>query len=125
MHSSVVDTNVLLRFLVGDNSQQQKIAHTWFQEAESGKRQLIIKPLVIAETTFVLESFYKQSREKIADSLETLLAQKWLVVEERTVMNKLWYWYKNGLHFVDSYLLAWSKNNKAELLTFDKELIKK
>ena len=33
MKKQILDTNVLLRFLVGDNEKQQKEARQWFKEA--------------------------------------------------------------------------------------------
>ncbi|MDA1079948.1 MAG: PIN domain-containing protein [bacterium] len=125
MKSYLVDTNILVRFLVGDNKSQQEQARKWFKQAESGECKLILKPIVLAETSFVLQSVYKKSTEEVATALDSVVAQKWLVVEERAVITNLWQWYKKGLHFVDSYLLTWAKTNSAGILTFDKELTTK
>lgn len=121
---SILDTNVLVRFLVGDNAPQRAQAERWFKEAEHGRRAIIVSPLVIAETSFVLESFYKQKRGAVADTLEVVVSQRWLNVEERTVMLKALSYYRRGLHFVDSYLRAWTAVHGGEILTFDKDLKK-
>ena len=120
----ILDTNVLLRFLVGDEPEQQEKAKTWFNEGQKGKRKIVVKPLVIAEACFVLESFYKKDRQDIAKSLQVFLSQKWLKVEERGILLALLYWYKEGRHFVDSYLLACAKKEKGRILSFDKKLIR-
>ncbi|NCN06924.1 MAG: type II toxin-antitoxin system VapC family toxin [Candidatus Pacebacteria bacterium] len=122
--SYLLDTNILVRFLVGDNKGQQELTREWFKQAESGKIKFILKPIVLAETSFVLQSVYKKNRDAVATALESIVAQKWLVVEERSVISNVWHWYKQGLHFVDSYLLACSKQHTHELLTFDKKLDK-
>lgn len=122
MKKEVVDTNVLIRFFVGDNKVQQKKASSWFSRAQKGKKKLIIKTLIVAETCFVLESFYKKQRNEISDVFEVFLSQSWLAVEERNVMLSLWTWYREGFHFVDSYLLSWAKNNNSFILSFDKKL---
>lgn len=122
--AEIVDTNVILRFLVGDNKSQQKKARVWFEEAEQGKRKLLIKPLVIAEACFVLESFYKKDRSEIADSFEVFLSQKWFSIDERRSLRSLWSWYRKNFHFVDSFLLACAKNSKSKILSFDKKLLK-
>jgi len=122
MKKEVVDTNVLLRFFVGDEELQQKQASSLFSQAQKGKRKLVIKSLVVEETCFVLESFYKKQRNEIADVFEVFLAQSWLVIEEREILLKLWFWYKTGLHFVDSYLLSWAKNTTSLIISFDKKL---
>jgi predicted nucleic-acid-binding protein len=125
MKREIVDTNVLIRFLVGDNKVQQKQARVWFSEAEKGKRKLVIKLLVVAETCFVLESFYKKQKEEIAGAFEVFLSQVWLEVEERSILLSLWDWYKKGFHFVDSYLLSWGKINSCSIISFDRELVSK
>ena len=67
---------------------------------------------------------YVQSPE-IAESMEIFLSQKWLKVEDRQPLLSMWEWYRENLHFVDSYLLACSKLGKSKILTFDKALSKK
>lgn len=125
MKKEILDTNVLLRFLVGDNKRQQQEAERWFKEGELRKRKIVIVPLIVAETCFVLESFYKKQRKEIAEALEVFLAQRWLEVEERETLLLLWPWYRKGLHFVDSFLLAWTKIHQGSILTFDRSLSKK
>lgn len=121
---NLLDTNVLLRFLVGDNKVQQHKAIFWFQQGEKGERKIIVSPVVVAETAFVLESFYRQNRVKIADSLEVFLSQHWLQVEDREALLGLWNWYRQGLYFVDSFLIAKAKSSQAAILSFDQKLVK-
>ena len=121
----IVDTNIILRFLVGDNKFQYKKAVGLFKEAQKYKRKLLLKSVVIAEACFVLESFYKKERNEIAEKLEIFLSQRWLKVEERETMLNLWIWYRKNLHFVDSYLLSWAKVNNGKILSFDKKLLNK
>lgn len=121
----LLDTNIILRYLVGDNAEQQNQSKEIFREAEQGKRKIYVKVLVIAEVCFVLESFYKKTKDEIANALEVFLSQKWLKVEDRPSLLTMWNWYRQNLHFVDSYLLALAKIDKFKLLTFDKELLKK
>ncbi|MFA4845175.1 MAG: PIN domain-containing protein [Patescibacteria group bacterium] len=121
--SSILDTNVLVRFLVGDNKMQQKKAIEWFKQATRGERKIIVKPTVVAETVFVLESFYKLSRENIMASLLPFLAIPALTVEERGILLHLWNDFLNGFHFVDAYLLASARSTHSDILTFDKDLL--
>ncbi len=122
--TNVLDTNILIRFLRKDNLQQYEKAVEWFKQAQMGKRTIIIKVLVIAETCFVLESFYKMERSIIAQALEILVSQRWLKVQNRAELLQALPRYIKGFHFVDSFLLAWSTIHKEEILTFDKKLLK-
>jgi len=119
-----IDTNILTRFFIGDNRQQHRQAEAFFREAEMGKRKLKLTALVVAEATYVLESFYKRLRPEITQFLKVFISQKWLAVEERNILLNSWPWYLKGFHFVDSYLLARVRLNGEKILTFDKKLKK-
>jgi len=123
--TELLDTNIILRYLVGDDKDQYQKAEKIFKEAESGKRKLEVKVVVIAESCFVLESFYKKKKDVIASAMEVFLSQKWLKVDDKKAMQVMWKWYRGGLHFVDSYLLALSFVNKSKIVTFDKALEKR
>ncbi len=125
MIQSFVDTNVLVRFFVGDNKRQQTQVRHWFAEVNTGVRKIVITSIVVAETVFVLESFYKKSHEEIAATLLPFLALPVLDVPERDVLTRLWGLYIDGFHFVDSYLLACARVSGVEILTFDTELKKR
>ncbi len=61
-----LDSNVLLRFLIGEPHDQFAAASALFQRAEHGEVVLELSPLVLAETAFTLESFYKRPRREVA-----------------------------------------------------------
>lgn len=68
---AVIDTNVLLRFLVkseADKIQNEAVA-TLFNEAD----EIIIPTHVFCELVWVLTSLYKLTTEKIQSVIETLL----------------------------------------------------
>src|SRR3989338_5298524 len=99
----ILDTNVVVRYLVGDVPEQQQQARLWFAEAEAGTRQITLLSVVLAESVFVLESFYQLTRERIAESLTVLVSQQWLRAVNRDVLLQALVWYKGGMHIVDSY----------------------
>ncbi len=119
---NIIDTNIILRYLVGDSEILYKKSVDIFKKAEAGELKLLIKVVVVAETCFVLESFYKKSLNEIASCMEVLLSQKWLIVEDRKGLLGMWTNYRNKLHFVDSYLLSSANANKYKVLSFDKEI---
>ncbi len=123
--SFLLDTNVILRFLLSEDSPQKQKAMAWLKEAEEGHRSIVVTPLVVAETSFVLESYYEVHRNVIADQLEVFVSQRWLDVEERLTLQALWGDYRKGLHFVDSYLRARALFDDREVLTFDRRLARK
>jgi predicted nucleic-acid-binding protein len=69
----LLDTNVLLRFLLDDHPELSGAAACLFQEAADEKCLLILTDLGIAEAVWVLTSYYKLERQKVAESLAKLL----------------------------------------------------
>lgn len=121
----LLDTNIIVRYFTGDYEDLYIKAEKIFKEAAQNKRLILVKVAVIAETCYVLESFYKKTRDEIASSMEVFLSQKWLKVEDRQPLLAMWTWYRENLHFVDSYLIACAKLGKYKLLSFDKKLMSK
>ena len=120
----VVDTNIILRFLVGDVESQYNHAKKIFLRAEKGDIDLLITPIVIAESCFVLEHFYKKSYLEISIAMQGFLSINWLNIEHKKSLRGMWLWYEKGFHFVDSYLLALKKYEGMKIVSFDKDLKK-
>lgn len=125
MKHVVPDTNLIVRLVVGDVKEQQTEAIKLFRSAEAGLTKVVIMPIVVAESCFVLNSFYKKSYEDIADTMEGFLSPSWLEVEHREALRGMWGWYRQGMHFVDSYLLALEKYEAYSFVSFDKKMTKK
>ncbi|HDM77459.1 MAG TPA: PIN domain-containing protein, partial [Deltaproteobacteria bacterium] len=53
-----IDTNILIRFLVGDDELQAKTVYNLFKRAEAEKKELFVPLLVMLELIWVLESVY-------------------------------------------------------------------
>lgn len=121
----ILDTNVIIRFLMGDNLEMQRRAEKYFQGARDNKERILIFPAVIAEVVFVLESVYSLKRQDIIISLESFLSFGIFEVRDKEIIFALFEWYSQGLHFIDSYLLAYAKKNKYKIITFDKQINKK
>ena len=117
-----LDTNAIVRYLLDDVKSQADQVEKLFEDAESGKLEITLSPVVIAEITFVLETYYGQSIEKVSSEIQSILIQPWLVVEHEKAVFGLWEWYEKGQHFVDSYLLALEKYEGIEIFSFDKKL---
>ena len=61
--TAFVDTNVLIRHLTGDPPDQAARATRLLSEAD----RLLLPDLIMAETVYVLESFYEVPRARVAE----------------------------------------------------------
>ena len=71
-----IDTNILVRFLTGDDEQQTKVVYNIFKKTESEKRELFVSLLVVLELIWVLESVYEIPRAEILDSISVSAIKK-------------------------------------------------
>jgi predicted nucleic acid-binding protein len=55
----LVDTNLIVRYLVQDHEKHGKAAGNLFDACDRGEVAIVMLPTVLAECVFVLESFYK------------------------------------------------------------------
>jgi len=83
-----IDTNVLLRFLLGDHPTLSHKARSLFLKAQRGAVDIYLDEVVIAEAVWTLSSFYKSKKEEIADKLETLISQDWIVNPRKKLILK-------------------------------------
>lgn len=101
--SAFVDTNILIRHLTGDPPQMAARA-TAFLGAEDN---LYLTDLVVAETIYVLESFYEVPRARVADAIRSLLALGSMVVVGHGLLLRAVEVYETArLDFAEAYLVA-------------------
>lgn len=67
-----LDTNVLVRFLVGDDEAMMRRATRLLEDAESGGETCLITVPVLLELIWVLRARYEFSRGDIIESVEAL-----------------------------------------------------
>jgi predicted nucleic-acid-binding protein len=81
-----IDTNILIRFLTGDDERQAKKVYSIFKAAESERKELFVPLLVVLEMIWVLESVYEVSRIEILESIKDLLLMPVLKFDHPSVL---------------------------------------
>lgn len=121
-----IDTNILIRFLTGDDEQQADKAYTLFKAAESEKMTLFVPLPVMLETIWVLGSVYAIQRTEILDAISDLLLMPFLKFEQRLTLQQLVHSAKGNSYDLTDLLIAHcAKINGCEsVLTFDKRASK-
>jgi len=67
-----LDTNVVVRFLVGDDQAQAQKVYLLFKEAEKYKQEFYISILVVLEVIWVIESVYHIRRDELLASISVI-----------------------------------------------------
>lgn len=101
--SAFVDTNILVRHLVGDPPAMAARATAYLRSGE----ELFLTDLVAAETVYVLESFYEAPRGQVAQAIRSLVAFDSIVCVDTTVLLRAIEVYETErIDFAEAYLVA-------------------
>jgi predicted nucleic-acid-binding protein len=73
-----VDTNVLVRFLVGDDPKQSRQARALVDDLDADEARAFVSDIVLCELVWVLASCYRFDRAQIAAVLRQLAAARQL-----------------------------------------------
>lgn len=119
---SLIDTNVILRYLLKDDENLYQEAKQIFDKLITGEKKAILKEIVFCEIVFVLKDFYGVNKEDIVDSLTRLLSYTNLMADKKVLFEALRLYKEHNLHIVDCILGAEANINKYNLTTFDKKL---
>ena len=118
--TAFVDANVLVRHLTGDPHAMAECA-TAFLAAEP---ELYLADLIVAETIYVLESFYKAPREQIAEAMRSLLAMRSMItVDPASLLRAIEVYEVDRLDFAEAYLVACAESTGVgRVASFDRTI---
>jgi predicted nucleic-acid-binding protein len=113
-----VDTNVVARFILGDDPAQGRIA------ADIVADGVFVPITVLMETAWLLGSVYGQSRAQIHNALITFLQIEAVTVRDREAVSWALERYARGADFEDMLHIAASLGSEA-FVTFDRSIAKR
>lgn len=116
----LVDTNLIVRYLVQDHEKHARAAAKLFESCDHGDVVIVLLPVVLAECVFVLESFYQLPRKSIAAALGTLISSPGVEIDEPGLhADALDRFGKTNVHFVDCIIAATASAQRIPVATFD------
>ena len=120
-----VDANVFLRFLTGEPEDMSERAARFLERAQRGEIALKVHAIVVAETVWVLQSFYGYSRAEISEALVPLLEDHGLQLEEgRAVIQALTSMAAANIDFADALLAVRARMRGEEVASFARDFEK-
>jgi len=118
----LMDTNLIVRHLVQDHERHAKTAARLFEACDRGDLALILLSPVVAETVFVLESFYKKDRTDVARVLSALIGSPGIeLVDAEIHLDALDRYSKSKVHFVDCIIAAHAASTGLPVATFESD----
>ena len=118
--SAFVDTNVLIRHLTGDPVEMATRATSYLRT----ETELLVTDLVVAETVYVLESFYETPREQVAVALRSLIALAAVeTVDSALLLRALEVYEIDRIDFAEAYLVASAESTGVNrIASFDRSI---
>ena len=117
----LVDTNVILRFLMGDHEVFSPKAEIFMEKIQKGRIKAEVITPVIIECVYVMEKFYKIPRNEISDTLSSILSFSGIINPDKRVFFIALIEYGNTkIDIVDCLLAAFSGTEKV-IVSFDKD----
>lgn len=115
-----VDTNVLVRHLTGDPPAQSAAATAFLASAE----ELHLTDLVLAEVVYVLESYYKVPRKRVAELARAIVGFPPMVVaDDALILRALEVYEVDRLDFAEAYLVACAESSGIRTIaSFDRSI---
>ena len=117
----LIDTNVVLRYLLADHKHFSPKAKAFMQDVAKGLKKAEISSVVIVECVYVMEKFYEIPKNEVADKLSRILNIKEIVNSDKSEILDALLKYKNsGTDIVDCILAAKSSPQRV-IVSFDKD----
>jgi len=122
----VIDTNILLRYLRNDHPTLSIKAKKIFDKAYKNDVNIYFDEIVLAETIWVLSSYFKTPKSIIVSTLLEQLYFDWIINPRKKLMIKaLGLFEKTNLSYIDCWIFTVNQSIKTTSLeTFDNNLKK-
>ena len=118
--SAFVDTNIIVRHLTGEPTEMASRAAAYL----AAEPELFLADLIVAETIYVLESFYKTPRSQIATAMRSLVALRSVVtVDPALLLRALEVYELDRIDFAEAYLVACAESSGVNrIASFDRSI---
>ena len=118
--SAFVDTNILIRHLTGDPPEMAHRATAYLESAT----EILLTDLVVAETVYVLESFYEAPRRDVAGAIRSLVLMDVVVcVDVAVLLRAIEVYETDRLDFAEAYLVACAETTGVgRVVSFDRSI---
>ena len=118
--TAFVDTNVLIRHLTGDPPDLAARATAFLAAAD----ELLLPDLIIAETLYVLESFYEVPIEDLARLVRSIIAFPAIrTIDAALLLRALEVYETQRIDFAEAYLIASAESAGVnQIASFDRSI---
>ncbi len=124
MQRVVIDANVFVSLLTGRDQKQHEAARSLLQDAEDGNLVAILPQFVVFEVTYVLQSLYNVSGDRLATMVRDLVTFPGVQTTDDCPWRRIFETWPNPVPgLADASIVALATTNRYEAVaTFDRKL---
>ncbi|MBF0627717.1 MAG: PIN domain-containing protein [Magnetococcales bacterium] len=123
MPTIVVDTNVVLRYLLDDHPEWSQRAKLFWAGVRQGQQRVFLPEGVLVECVYVLFKVYRVPRIELADRLLSFLEIPNLTANSLPVLRTTLQLFRDhNVDLVDAVVLATARVNHWDFESFDRDL---
>ncbi len=127
MNYIILDTNIIIRFITGDDKIKQEKTARLFEKIKEGKIAAFIHDVIFAEIVFVLVSkkLYSLPKHKIQTLLLPIVNLTNIKFNsKKKIKRALELFVQYDVDFEDALIAAYAENEKTEIISFDRDFKK-
>jgi len=122
---ALIDTNTIVRFLVGDHEDYLIESTKIFESIESRKIEVEILDTVIMEVLFVMIKYYKLPKADVVNDLKSILVMEGIVNTNKVILvEALSVYLDKNIDFVDALICVKNKIQGYDWISFDSDIKK-
>lgn len=118
MSKNLIDTNLIIRFLVSDDPEKVSRVEKLLKNKNNKN---ILLDTVVAEIIWVLSSYYSLNKPDIVEKIKALIHVDTIECNAFLLNRSLTLWQDYNISFIDAYLAAVSELGNITLYTYDQK----
>ncbi len=118
MSKNLIDTNLIIRFLVNDNPKKVYRVEKLLKNKNNIN---ILLDTVIAEIVWVLHSYYSLNKSDVIEKVRALISVDTVECNAFLINRALTLWEENNISYIDAYLAAVSELGNIMLYSYDRK----
>ena len=119
MSKNLIDTNLIIRFLVNDDPQKVKRVERLLQNTANKN---ILLDTVVAEIVWVLSSYYSLNKKEVIEKVTALIHVATIECNTFLLSRALTIWEEHAISYIDAYVGAVAELGNMILYSYDRKL---
>lgn len=118
MVKNLIDTNLIIRFLINDDPQKVAKVEKLLKDQDNKN---IILDTVIAEIIWVLNSYYNLTKSDIIEKIAALIQVNTIECNSFLIGRALSIWREYNISYIDAYLASVAELGNMTLYSYDEK----